>query len=352
MDQLGGALGDEHSRARNGADLPHNEPARSTPAQGVGLNQHQQSGTAAANLTDLIERHGYEFVEDLQRYDRGKVCRVRKGGSHFVIKRTDAAGAIVYRDLLPALSHIKFRRLAVPQFIESGEEKGVGHWVVTEWLDGRTFHDRWDERHPNTSGGRAIPLDTTTLVLDLVADLASINPASHDATAHLCRRTADEVTGTVERKLVAVRDDGQVHVTPAQETLARELIQPLIDSVNTGRVTLSNGDFYFRNFIELPAGRVAVVDWDSTRLSTFEVEHCVAYQWMLMWNNPPWQRAFLDEAKSRFELDRDRFRAVLLLDTLTQVVFWKGQDPYLMQIELDYFLNSLSDSYFSHVWGG
>jgi hypothetical protein len=141
------------------------------------------------------------------------------------------------------------------------------------------------------------------------------------------------------------------YMTLHQEEQARRMLGPFFAGVDNGELQLSNRDFYFRNFVERVDGRVALLDWDYARLSTFETEHCIAHLWLLMWNNFSWQRMFLNAARERFSLDPDRWRSVLFIDALHQALFWRTSRPYLMPIELNYALNTLSDERFSkYIW--
>jgi hypothetical protein len=122
-----------------------------------------------------------------------------------------------------------------------------------------------------------------------------------------------------------------------------------MESIPEERCFIGNGDFQFRNFIEKESGQVVLVDWEGARLSAFEPEYCIAYQWLLMWNNPEWQREFLRHAIEKFSLAAERFRSVLLLASLRQATMIWYDIPELRQIQLDYFIQALEE-HDADVW--
>ena len=57
----------------------------------------------------------------------------------------------------------------------------------------------------------------------------------------------------------------------------------------------TNGDFYPRNFIFLPHGKIAVVDWVG---GIDPWEFVAMHAWLLMWGNPAWQLRYTTEIKA------------------------------------------------------
>ena len=203
----------------------------------------------------------------------------------------------------------------------------------------------WEER----TGGRDTPIATCEPTLDLIEDLGAIDATPFRGRG-LTEQTRAWVGSLVERHLAWARAAG--HFDEGAGAAARRILAPFVDGIDTGAVRLGNGDFQLRNFVERPDGRIALIDWDAARLSTFEAEHCVAYQWLLMWNNPAWQRAYLDGARRRLGLRAERFRAVLLIDVLKQAFFWRERDG-LARMPLQYVAPLLSDDAFdARIWRG
>lgn len=291
------------------------------------------------HILGFLQSRGYQAV-DVLAWER--TYRLRKNGRDYVFKRQGSNGLVAYRDVLPAIRG-EFVRLAVPRFVESGCHRRFRTWIIAEWLPGRTFNDRCDDRDPSTSGGKTIPLDYVEPVVDLLADLRTID-ARGFAASGLEMRSRSFLCPRLRRQLDESRARGLV--SPRQERRLFELLEPFLDGVDSGTLRISNHDFNFRNFVELPGGRVAVVDWDAARISTYEIEHCVTYLWMLMWNHPEWAKAFLTRAAAILHLDRRVFRAALLINALNQAMRVWPERPELRDIMLATFANALDDAWF------
>lgn len=295
----------------------------------------------------FLRRRKYQLVRHLKK---DKVYETEKNGRSFVFKLVTPNEFIAHRDVLAKLD-VAFRRLVIPSLLDAGHARflgrGVSAWVITEWQEGQDFGSRWDERIPHIAGGRAIPLETHDLVLQLIEDLRRIDGAILRASA-IKNETQKSLQASFDKQLLWARREG--HLDECHETKARQILKPFLDTVDIGRIHLSNGDFQFRNFTERTDGKVALLDWDSAKASTFETEHCVAYQWLLMWNNPRWQGRFLNGARVRFALRPERFRAVLLVDALNQAFFWRRCSD-LLRIQVNYVSRVLSDAYFEkELW--
>lgn len=287
----------------------------------------------------FLRRQGYRIVEVLFW---GRSYRVEKDGTDYLFKRTIANGLIFYRDVLPNI-HGDFRRLALPEFVDGGRHKRLGHWVIGRWLEGRDFKDRWDEHHPKICGGKAIEPAYVDVVLELMEDLRRIDAAPF-VPSGLQRRTRSFLSGRIQNQLDRARAGDLV--SEHQQRRLLELLGPFLDRVDSGPLHLSNHDFNFHNFIELPAGKMAVIDWDVARISTFELEHCATYLWMLMWGHRAWADAFIRRAVARFDLDPGRVRGALLINTLNQAVQVWLERPELRRIALAALADALDDARF------
>ena len=296
-------------------------------------------------IEHFARRRGYAVAEVLCW---GRTCRLHKEGKDYLFKRTGPNGLIAYRDVLPAVDG-DFKRLVLPRFVDGGHQSGIGHWIISRWLEGRNFNDRWDEWKPEVCGGKGIALDYVDVLLDVLEDLRGVE-ASPFAAGGIERRTrsflCSRIRGQLDRAL-----QGSL-LTAGQERRALDLLEPFLARVDSGRLRLSNHDFYFRNFLEMPRGRIGILDWDAARISTYEIEHCVTYLWMLMWNHSAWSAALLEGARSRFALDRHQVRAALLVNLLNQSMHVWPNRPELSRMLLATFLEALDDAGFSAIWRG
>ena len=236
-----------------------------------------------------------------------------------------------------------FRRLIIPEVVETRLwGAGLGGFVIMSWEEGRNFNDRWDERKPETLGGKSIGLYTTDLIVELLSDLGRINATEVDL--------EESGFATMQEQLQFYSETAVNigSITRHQAEESRRLFEP-ISGIRGLPARVSSGDFQLRNFIEVGLGRTAVVDWDDAVKSPYELENCVAYQWLLMWNNPEWQRLFLKKCQRQLGISKSCFRAMLALNTLRQSLTWKDSD-YLSRQQISYFVNLLKPAYFDSLW--
>lgn len=289
-----------------------------------------------------LDRHGYRPVEVLSW---AKAYRVEKEGQQFVFKRLTPHGLSVWQEVLSKLRG-PFRRLVVPEATAFGQDKRIGVWMLRRWLDGRPMCAEWSELL--SPGEVRLPRDRVEMVVDLLEDLAAVDAAQFLRT-DIQRRDRCFLQKQIGQEVAQAEQQGLLGPTEI-ERLWR-LVQPIFACAETGPWRLSNHDFYFRNFLELPDGRVALLDWEVARISCFEIEHCVSYLWMLLWNHPEWRREFLHQATQRLKIDQDKFRAALVVNALHQAMFvWQDQ-PALQAQMIGVLRNALDDQQMAVVWG-
>ncbi|MCS7306728.1 MAG: aminoglycoside phosphotransferase family protein, partial [Thermoguttaceae bacterium] len=288
-----------------------------------------------------LSRQGYKPVEALSW---GKAYRVEKGGRQFVFKRLTAQGLKIWQEILCKLQGA-FRRLVIPEAVAFGEDKWLGCWVLRRWLEGQPMCADWSELVE--PGGVCLPMDRVEKVVDLLEDLARIDPSLF-LTTHLPRRDQRFLQKQISQETAQAEQQGLLSL--AEIGRIWYLVEPILSCAETGPWRLSNHDFYFRNFLELPDGRVALLDWEVARVSSFEIEHCTSYLWMLLWNHPQWRQEFLKQVKQRLGIDRQKFRAALLVNALHQAMFvWKNQ-PALQTKMIQLLRNALDDQQMAAIW--
>lgn len=265
-------------------------------------------------------------------------------GVKYILKRVDNNTLVAHRDILKTLESVAFARLVLPKFVDAGTVES-SQWLVLEYLEGDDYHSRWNEHMPEISGGRAINLSSVDTFLDLVEDLIGIDVSTYLST-EVKKLDPSAILNQFESSSIGLLEKNWI--TLNQLSKARELIDNFTKSLDN-TFQISNGDFQFRNFIDLADGKIGLVDWEGCRLSPFELEHMIAYQWILMWNNSMWQKKLIQEAKQRFSLDKVRFQCTLLFDALNQAAGWSN-DLYLGRIQIDYFINSLNQNYIDFLF--
>ncbi len=289
-----------------------------------------------------LESRGYRTLEVLSW---AKAYRVEKGGEPFVFKRLTSQGLAIWQEVLSKIQG-PFRRLVVPEVVEGGEDKRIGCWVVRRWLDGKPMCAHWSEWVEPDSV--QLPIDRVEKVVDVLEDLATID-ASPFLAANIQRRDRSFLQNQIAREVAQAKEKGLL--SPAEIKRIWQLVEPLFACTDKGPWHLSNHDFYFRNFLEMPDGRVALLDWEVARISSFEIEHCVSYLWMLLWNCPEWRREFLYQTKQRLGIDREKFRAALIVNSLHQAMsVWRHQ-PALQAKMIGVLREALDGQQMVALWG-
>jgi hypothetical protein len=102
---------------------------------------------------------------------------------------------------------------------------------------------------------------------------------------------------------------------------------------------VNNGDFYPRNLIVLPAGRIVIVDWETYNPnSPFHTidhpENVAAVFYAHMWGNPAWQAAYRGALSQRFGFSETSFAKGVVIGALELANMWmNGTDRHLAAIQ-------------------
>jgi aminoglycoside phosphotransferase (APT) family kinase protein len=299
--------------------------------------------TPDARIAGIAHQNGYRILKELQ-YRR--VFLLERGTNRAILKCVNHNGLVAARDVLPAITH-RFDRLVIPRVLAIGQANALGDWVILDWHEGREYAREWDPFTPALIGGRAIPLETVHQVIDLILDLRRIDATAFERTG-IERRTKDWLEGRLHEQLNRALTSNQI--STIQQQRCWDLLGGFLACVDSGELGLSNNDFQFRNFVELPNGRIKVIDWDVARLSTYETEHCIAYIWMHMWGNVEWRRAFLSAVRTRLSPCPACLRAAFIIVTLNHAIYAWGNIPALSTIHLNTFLKLLDDEEWGAIW--
>lgn len=90
---------------------------------------------------------------------------------------------------------------------------------------------------------------------------------------------------------------------------------------------VNNGDFYPRNLIVQPDGRIVILDWETCNPnSPFHTvdhpENVAAVFYAHMWGNPAWQAAYRDALHQRFGFSPASFAKGVLTGALELASMW------------------------------
>lgn len=222
----------------------------------------------------------------------------------------------IMREVLPSLDGDAFERLVLPEYLGDGLFEDV-RWMKMRFVAGQPLIYRWSELtfKPEVLGGRGIDVAVADLAVDVLRDLRLVDIA---VLPRFVRRFRfDEWLADFRfrsQKLVDQRLFDQATVDQGVRLFTAKAVSRYEGSMFT------NGDFYPRNFILLPQGRVAVTDWVG---GVDPWEFVAMYMWLMMWGNEPWQKAYLAAIKKHFPVDVEEMQVGLLVKSFDQIYRWR-----------------------------
>ena len=219
-------------------------------------------------------------------------------------KRSNPSEIAVYSTLnrLAEIYNPSLKHTVLPQAIDFDGETSV---LRVKFYDGETFNKRWTEEN----GGLGVGLDLAELIPAVIADLATID---------IKHFTENKALASEERLAFDYQTSLDYYSEIARRLRSLGLIEDHeLDQINTilayrqtSEMIVNNGDFYPRNFVKQPSGKLVIIDWDTWNQdgnSPFYMvdhpENVAATIYVHMWGNQPWQIAFLDALLNRFDFD-------------------------------------------------
>lgn len=229
----------------------------------------------------LLGSIGHEVVGPLKLGRTRQIYLTRHGGRRYVAKFWAVSGDDVpypfrfHTRALNCLSPPASARLLVPTVTAHGSAPEAGCFVVMTYFEGVGFGDRWHYSKPTLSGGVALTESELDIALDLMSDLRDMPP--DDAVAEGCKLVrAPTAAAFAARRAAEAVQTGLLDPDLARH--AADIVAAWAAAHRHGPPMVSNTDFRFVNFVEAPDDRVALIDWDGGRASSFELEACCAYQ--------------------------------------------------------------------------
>lgn len=220
---------------------------------------------------------------------------------------------------LAPLHNDHFTALLLPSAISIDADRGL---LVLPRYDGEDLAARWDEGDGGALLGTGLAaripvvledlarIDTASLTTDPV--LSTIPGLAFDHAAALSRSAG------IARRLTLAGLLSHDDYARAERLLAHEQHTPMI---------VNNGDFYPRNLIVLPAGRIVLVDWETYNPnSPFHTvdhpENVAAVFYTHMWGNPTWQAAYHGALNERFGFSETDFAKGVVIQALELANMW------------------------------
>jgi hypothetical protein len=247
----------------------------------------------------------------------------------------------VLASLAPACND-RFTALLLPTAITIDPARGL---LVLPHYHGEDLDTRWSEADGGallgTGLAAAIPavlqdlgrIDTRRVTSDPV--LAQIPGLVFDHAAALTRSAG--IAGRLTRAgLLSHENCGN-----AERLLAHQQRTSMI---------VNNGDFYPRNLIVQPSGRIVIIDWETYNPhSPFHTidhpENVAAVCYAHMWGNPAWQATYRNALHERFGYSPASFAKGVVIAALELANMWLNDtDLHLAAIQASTITSALAEA--------
>lgn len=280
-------------------------------------------------------------------------------GQQFILKECRGVEAKVYQDVFPTIvkMNLNFKVLELPELLDVVTEtdpngQNPQTYVIIKFYNGKSFNKLWNETSGEGYGGRSVEPQFADMIVDVLEDFSKIDEKKLAPFGLLTFDFNNWKTVNFARHLEPSLINANV-ITKEQF----DLILAFISDTNIfkgSKMVLTNGDFYPRNFIELDTGKVVVIDWEGRIDVEFEIdtpegtqkftgqrnallnylENHLAFIFVHMWGNKKFQKILIKNALGKFELDKNNFRAAVMIKAIEQSYAFGGKALGQRQIEI------------------
>lgn len=276
-------------------------------------------------LPELLDHLGLKIVDAVKwnvllcrpvAAGQGEAALILKYGSDERKAASMEYEVRVLRDVLPQIDQQYFERLVLPEYVNDGTFAGL-RWSLTRYIKGMPLLFEWSElsSKPEVLGGRGIGLQVARYAVDVLRDLRVVDV--ENLPPFVRRFNFDHWHEEFRRRSQELVARGLVMAETVER--ANELFTATGTERYQGNL-FTNGDFYPRNFILLPEGRIAVADW----VGGVDPWEFVAMKcWIMMWGNPDWQRAYVKELAKHFPIDVEEMQVGLLVKCANRIWLWR-----------------------------
>lgn len=284
----------------------------------------------------------------------GKIICADDAGCQFLMKRCSPTEKEIFTTILPAIKgqNLQFSTLELPEFrnivsrniqAENRESEKTEDFIFMKHYDGKQFNNAWDEISSIGYGGRGIMPDFSKKIVNLISDFNLINTKSLAASNLSTFKLNDWRDINLPFIAEVLTKRGIVNQDQINSALKILNVPGLFTS---SRMVLTNGDFYPRNLIELPEGKIVVVDWegrkdyagDQRNVFVNYIENHVAFFFIHMWGNYSFQRCLIKEASQKFSIRAEDLQAAVLMKSFEQCLIWPDD---LARRQAETFVNAL-----------
>ncbi|HHT9139016.1 MAG TPA: hypothetical protein ACFYEK_17450 [Candidatus Wunengus sp. YC60] len=305
-----------------------------------------------------------EGLTPIQVNGENFVCK-DSSGNEYLMKECRGMEEHLYTVVFPAITQqgVAFDVLELPRLykIVTGTINGRHQkFILINFYRGTHFNDAWNEVSSVGYGGRGVNPDLSDKVIKLLTDFKKINVAQLTP-LHLLTFNLDDWK-TKNFPLIGQNLIQNGVITQEQFQQAQSII--LKPSTFRGSdMVLTNGDFYPRNFIELPTEKIVVIDWEGRTdyeaqftangvTGTFKgqrnalvnyLENHLAFFFVHMWGNYPVQRKILKSAAQKFHINKENIQVAIIIKSLEQALAFNNGFLAIRQAET--FVNALNMDY-------
>jgi len=226
---------------------------------------------------------------------------------------------LVSSSLLPSIREkygARFDSLEIPEVLGSDADASQFGTVCFRYYDGETY--TWSE----SSGGAGLATEFSLEMVELIQDLRRIEIAwllQHPA--GIWMRQFD-LQGWLQRFRDSDARASGLGISDEESKRAQEIIRvgfELKDQI------FGNGDFYPRNLVKL-LKNIVLIDWEyrpGFRACFLDyLANVLAFAFVHMWNNDPWQADFLRHSRNTFQIGTDDLRRAIMIKAFEQASFW------------------------------
>lgn len=310
-----------------------------------------------------------ENLKPLSAHEGDKLTCVDSNGNKYFMKDCRGIEGKVFETVFPLIrqQNLQFRRLQLPehrnivsrQITEDGVQKQRDFIFINHYT-GTTFNSSWNETSPVGYGGRGINISMAEKVVGLLEDFSLIDTALLNTFSLPTFSFTDWKSKNLPLKadnLIKANIVTQDQIDQATSILSSSTL------FQSSNMIFTNGDFYPRNFIELPAGKIVVIDWEGREdykatvtidniPQTFTsqrnalinyLENHAAFFFVHMWGNYSVQKDFIKKVTQKFNLSVENLQAAIIIKSLEQALAFGGSFLALRQAEI--FVNALGINY-------
>lgn len=246
----------------------------------------------------------------------------------------------VLASLTPACND-RFTALQLPTAISIDPARRL---LVLPYYVGEDLGTGWSE----ADGGALLSTGLVAPITAVLEDLAHIDTrrvTSDPVLSQIPGLIFDHATAFTQSVSIVSRLAGagllsHEDCVRAERLLAYQQRTPMI---------VNNGDFYPRNLIAQPSGRIVIVDWETySPNSPFHTidhpENVAAVFYAHMWGNPAWQTAYLGALHDHFGYSSVSFAKGVVIAALELANMWLNEtDRRLAAIQASTITSALAE---------